>query len=480
MTLSFTTHWRDELPDFYTALTPTPLSNARPIWHNAPLAQTLGVPEALFQPSTGAGVWGGETLLPGMSPLAQVYSGHQFGSWAGQLGDGRGILLGEQQLPDGRRMDWHLKGAGLTPYSRMGDGRAVLRSTIREGLASEAMHALGIPTTRALSIVISDTPVYRETVEQGAMLMRIAESHVRFGHFEHFYYRREAEKVQQLADYVIRHHWPELDGEADKYILWFRDVVTRTATLIASWQTVGFAHGVMNTDNMSILGLTMDYGPYGFLDDFKPDFICNHSDYQGRYSFENQPAVGLWNLQRLAQSLSPFISADALNAALDGYQHALLSAYGHRMRDKLGLFTPQQGDNDLLDGLFALMIREGSDYTRTFRMLSASEQLSAASPLRDEFIDRAAFDSWFDSYRARLRDEQIDDAQRQQRMRSVNPALVLRNWLAQRAIEQAEQGNTGELERLHEALSQPFIDREDDYVSRPPDWGKGLEVSCSS
>ena len=480
MTLSFTTHWRDELPDFYTALTPTPLSNARPIWHNAPLAQTLGVPEALFQLSTGAGVWGGETLLPGMSPLAQVYSGHQFGSWAGQLGDGRGILLGEQQLPDGRRMDWHLKGAGLTPYSRMGDGRAVLRSSIREGLASEAMHALGIPTTRALSIVTSDTPVYRETVEQGAMLMRIAESHVRFGHFEHFYYRREAEKVQQLADYVIRHHWPELNGEADKYILWFRDVVTRTATLIASWQTVGFAHGVMNTDNMSILGLTMDYGPYGFLDDFKPDFICNHSDYQGRYSFENQPAVGLWNLQRLAQSLSPFISADALNAALDGYQHALLSAYGHRMRDKLGLFTPQQGDNELLDGLFALMIREGSDYTRTFRMLSASEQLSAASPLRDEFIDRAAFDSWFDGYRARLRDEQIDDAQRQQRMRSVNPALVLRNWLAQRAIEQAEQGNTGELERLHEALAQPFIDREDDYVSRPPDWGKGLEVSCSS
>ncbi|WP_421673170.1 protein adenylyltransferase SelO [Raoultella terrigena] len=480
MTLSFTTHWRDELPDFYTALTPTPLSNARPIWHNAPLAQTLGVPEALFQLSTGAGVWGGETLLPGMSPLAQVYSGHQFGSWAGQLGDGRGILLGEQQLPDGRRMDWHLKGAGLTPYSRMGDGRAVLRSTIREGLASEAMHALGIPTTRALSIVTSDTPVYRETVEQGAMLMRIAESHVRFGHFEHFYYRREAEKVQQLADYVIRHHWPELNGEADKYILWFRDVVARTATLIASWQTVGFAHGVMNTDNMSILGLTMDYGPYGFLDDFKPDFICNHSDYQGRYSFENQPAIGLWNLQRLAQSLSPFISADALNAALDGYQHALLSAYGRRMRDKLGLFTPQQGDNDLLDGLFALMIREGSDYTRTFRMLSASEQRSAASPLRDEFIDRAAFDSWFDGYRARLRDEQIDDAQRQQRMRSVNPALVLRNWLAQRAIEQAEQGNTGELERLHEALSQPFIDREDDYVSRPPDWGKGLEVSCSS
>ena len=480
MTLSFTTHWRDELPDFYTALAPTPLKNARLIWHNAPLAQTLDIPEALFHPAQGAGVWGGETLLPGMSPLAQVYSGHQFGAWAGQLGDGRGILLAEQQLPDGRRLDWHLKGAGLTPYSRMGDGRAVLRSTIRESLASEAMHALGIPTTRALAMVTSDTPVQRETLESGAMLMRLAESHVRFGHFEHFYYRREPEKVQQLADYVIRHHWPELVDDADKYVLWFRDVVTRTATLIASWQTVGFAHGVMNTDNMSILGLTMDYGPYGFLDDFKPDFICNHSDYQGRYSFENQPAVGLWNLQRLAQSLSPFIAVDALNAALDGYQHALLTVYGRRMRDKLGLFTQQKGDNDLLDGLFALMIREGSDYTRTFRMLSVSEQHSAASPLRDEFIDRAAFDCWFAGYRARLRDEPIDDAQRQQQMQSVNPALVLRNWLAQLAIEQAEQGEMSELARLHEALRQPFADRDDDYINRPPDWGRRLEVSCSS
>ena len=356
----------------------------------------------------------------------------------------------------------------------------MLRSTIREGLASEAMHALGIPTTRALAIVASDTPVYRETVERGAMLMRLAESHVRFGHFEHFYYRREPLKVQQLADYVIRHHWPYLQNEADKYIAWFSDVVARTAEMIASWQTVGFAHGVMNTDNMSILGLTMDYGPYGFLDDFQPGFICNHSDYQGRYSFDNQPAVGLWNLQRLAQTLSPFISAELLNGALDSYQHALLTAYGRRMRDKLGLFTQQKGDNELLDGLFALMAREGSDYTRTFRMLSASEQESAASPLRDEFIDRETFDSWFADYRARLRDEQVDDAQRQARMRSVNPALVLRNWLAQRAIELAEQGDMSELERLHNALSQPFIDRTDDYVNRPPDWGRRLEVSCSS
>lgn len=480
MTLSFTAHWHDELPGFYTALNPTPLTNARLIWHNASLANDLGVPPALFQPESGAGVWGGETLLPGMQPLAQVYSGHQFGVWAGQLGDGRGILLGEQQLANGQTLDWHLKGAGLTPYSRMGDGRAVLRSTIREALASEAMHALGIPTTRALSIVTSDTQIARETYEPGAMLMRIAQSHVRFGHFEHFYYRREPEKVRQLADFVIRHHWPQWQDDADKYILWFRDVVARTASLMACWQTVGFSHGVMNTDNMSILGLTMDYGPYGFLDDYQPDFICNHTDHQGRYSFENQPAVGLWNLQRLAQSLSPFIDVEALNDALDLYQEVLMQEYGKLMRRKLGLTTQEKGDNDILNALFALMAREGSDYTRTFRMLSQTEQHSAASPLRDEFIDRAAFDSWFVTYRERLQREEIQDDARQAQMNAANPAMVLRNWLAQRAIEQAEQRDYAELHRLHDALRTPFVDRSDDYVSRPPDWGKRLEVSCSS
>jgi uncharacterized protein YdiU (UPF0061 family) len=480
MTLSFTTHWRDELPEFYTALQPTPLQNARLVWHNEPLAETLGIPASLFNTTQGAGVWGGEALLPGMSPLAQVYSGHQFGVWAGQLGDGRGILLGEQLLADGTTRDWHLKGAGLTPYSRMGDGRAVLRSTIRESLASEAMHYLGIPTTRALSIVTSDTPVRRETVEQGAMMIRIAQSHVRFGHFEHFYYRREPEKVQKLADFVIRHYWPKLLDEADKYALWFNDVVSRTASLIARWQAVGFAHGVMNTDNMSILGLTIDYGPYGFLDDYQPGYICNHSDYQGRYRFDNQPGVGLWNLQKLAQTLSPFIAVEVLNQALENYQQVLLREYGALMRSKLGFTTEQKGDNEILNRLFALMAREVSDYTRTFRMLSQTEQQSASSPLRDEFIDRAGFDAWFVDYRARLQLEGVDDVARQAQMQAVNPAMVLRNWLAQRAIEQAEQGDMTELERLHIALRTPFADRSDDYVSRPPDWGKRLEVSCSS
>lgn len=480
MTLSFTAHWHDELPGFYTALQPTPLQNARLIWHNGSLAEALAIPSALFHPGSGAGVWGGESLLPGMKPLAQVYSGHQFGVWAGQLGDGRGILLGEQQLPGGKTVDWHLKGAGLTPYSRMGDGRAVLRSTLREALASEAMHALGIPTTRALSIVTSDTPVARETIEHGAMLLRVAESHLRFGHFEHFYYRREPDNVRQLADYAIRRHWPQWQDEEDKYGLWFRDIVARTAALIARWQTVGFAHGVMNTDNMSLLGLTFDYGPYGFLDDYQPGYICNHSDYQGRYSFDNQPAVGLWNLQRLAQTLSPFMDVETLNDALDSYQTVLLREYGLLMRSKLGLMTQEKGDNDILNELLAIMAREGSDYTRTFRMLSLTEQHSAASPLRDEFIDRPAFDRWFTAYRARLQQEQVDDASRQAAMLAANPAMVLRNWLAQRAIAQAEQGDYAELHRLHAALRTPFADRDDDYIARPPEWGKRLEVSCSS
>ncbi|WP_312074083.1 protein adenylyltransferase SelO [Atlantibacter sp.] len=476
----FLTTWRDELPGFYSELSPTPLINARLFWHNESLAQSLQLPESLFDYEGGAGVWGGETLLPGMSPLAQVYSGHQFGVWAGQLGDGRGILLGEQQLSDGQRVDWHLKGAGLTPYSRMGDGRAVLRSTLRECLASEAMHSLGIPTTRALSIVTSDTSVYRETAERGAMMMRIAQSHVRFGHFEHFYYRREPERVQQLAEYVIRHHFPHLIDEPDRLALFLEQVIARTATMIAQWQAVGFSHGVMNTDNMSILGLTIDYGPYGFMDDWQPRFICNHSDYQGRYAFDNQPAVGLWNLQRLAQTFAPFVSADRLNALLEGYQEILLREYGALMRAKLGLMTQQRGDNELLNALLELMQREGSDFTRTFRMLSETEQLSAASPLRDEFIDRAAFDAWFTRYRDRLQQEGIADDVRQQAMKAVNPAIVLRNYLAQRAIEAAEQGDASEMKRLLEALREPFADRNDEYSQRPPDWGKRLEVSCSS
>lgn len=481
----FEHHYADQLGGFYTALQPTPLKGARLLYHSAPLAQELGLDETLFDHDHRE-FWCGEKFFPGMLPLAQVYSGHQFGQWAGQLGDGRGILLGEQVLPEGKRFDWHLKGAGLTPYSRMGDGRAVLRSVVREFLASEALHHLAIPTTRALTIVTSDQPVFREQPERGAMLMRIAESHIRFGHFEHFYYRKQPEQVKQLADYVIAHHWPQLlesePLEAQRYQRWFTEVVERTAKMIAQWQSVGFAHGVMNTDNMSILGLTMDYGPYGFLDDYQPGYICNHSDHQGRYSYDNQPAVAYWNLHRLAQTLSGLMSTEQLQAALGEYEPALMKAYGTLMRGKLGFFSENKQDNNLLTGLLSLMAKEGRDFTRTFRMLSEVEQQQASSPLRDEFIDRAAFDSWYQDYRQRLQEEDVDDATRQQAMKQSNPRIILRNYLAQQAIEKAEVDDISALTQLHQALCDPYSDNPhyDSLAALPPDWGKHLEISCSS
>ncbi|AHG22354.1 hypothetical protein Z042_24175 [Chania multitudinisentens RB-25] len=477
----FKNDYYQQLPGFYTELHPTPLKGARLLYHSQPLASELGLDESEFIAEKTA-VWAGETLLPGMQPLAQVYSGHQFGAWAGQLGDGRGILLGEQQLADGRSMDWHLKGAGLTPYSRMGDGRAVLRSVVREFLASEALYHLGIPTTRALTIVTSEQPVFREQPERGAMLLRVAESHVRFGHFEHFYYSRQPAQVKQLADFVIAHHWPHWVEEKDRYSLWFTDVVERTARLIAHWQTVGFAHGVMNTDNMSILGITLDFGPYGFLDDYQPGYICNHSDHQGRYAFDNQPAIGLWNLHRLAQTLTGLMSTEQLQDALAAYEPALMQAYGEQMRAKLGFFTPSAQDNELLTSLLSLMAQEGRDYTRTFRLLSHVEQQQAQSPLCDEFVDRAMFDNWYQQYRQRLQQEQVSDAERQQAMKAANPALILRNYLAQQAIEAAEQDDVSKLARLHQALLKPFDDdsQYDDLAALPPDWGKHLEISCSS
>ncbi|MGY3112498.1 uncharacterized protein YdiU (UPF0061 family) [Pantoea eucalypti] len=476
----FDNTWFRELTGCYTALNPTPLTGGRLLYHNAPLATSMGLDSELFA-GNGHDVWHGAALLPGMQPLAQVYSGHQFGVWAGQLGDGRGILLGEQRLDDGSKLDWHLKGAGLTPYSRMGDGRAVIRSSVREFLASEALHHLGIPTTRALTLSIGDEPVYRETTERGAMLMRISPSHLRFGHFEHFFYSQQQEKVQQLADYAIRHHWPHLEAEADRYQQWFTDIVLRTARLIALWQSVGFAHGVMNTDNMSILGLTIDYGPFGFLDDYQPHFICNHSDYQSRYSFENQPMIGLWNLNRLAHALSGLLTTEQLRTALSAYEPELMRVWGERMRAKLGLLTQQSNDNEILTDLLALMTQEHSDYTLTFRLLSETQQAESRSPLRDEFIDREAFDGWYQRYRSRLMDEQVSDTERQAVMKAANPAVILRNYLAQQAIEEAERGEQGALARLHQALQQPFSDETAaEYRQRPPDWGKTLEVSCSS
>jgi uncharacterized protein YdiU (UPF0061 family) len=417
-------------------------------------------------------------------PLAAVYSGHQFGVWAGQLGDGRAMLLGDVATAQGP-MELQWKGAGLTPYSRMGDGRAVLRSSIREFLCSEAMHALGIPTSRALSVAGSDQGVMRETVETSAVVVRMAPSFVRFGSFEHWFYRQKNEELKILADYVIDRFYPELRNAGNPYQALLAEVTRRTAHMIAHWQAVGFMHGVMNTDNMSILGLTLYYGPFGFMEAFDADHICNHTDQQGRYSYSNQPQVGHWNCYALGQALLPLIGeVEATEAALAVYQPEFGARMNELLRAKLGLSRQEDSDQSLFDDMFAVMHNNSVDFTLFFRRLSGLRAADASGdePLRDLFIDRPAFDAWAARYRERLRAEASDDGARQLAMNQVNPKYVLRNYLAQVAIEKAQNKDFTEVERLLSVLQRPYDEQpeHEQYAALPPDWASHLEVSCSS
>ncbi|HZG54540.1 MAG TPA: YdiU family protein [Pyrinomonadaceae bacterium] len=470
---------------FYSKVSPTALLAPHLVSFNRAAAELIDLDPREAERPEFVEYFGGGRTLPGAEPLAMLYAGHQFGSYVPQLGDGRAILLGEVRNARGAKWDLHLKGAGQTPYSRGFDGRAVLRSTIREYLCGEAMHALGIPSSRALCIIGSDEPVRRERWETGATLVRMSESHVRFGTFEVFYYRKQPERVRELADYVIANHFPELAGAADKYRQFLADVARRTARLIAKWQAVGFAHGVMNTDNMSILGLTLDYGPFGFLDDYHAAFVCNHSDYSGRYAFNQQPAVGLWNVSRLAQSLVNLITVEEATAALDLYQPAFAAHYGELMRAKLGLTTEADEDAELLLGLLDILEANGVDYTNFFRRLGNFRTAHDArhDHLRDMFVEPAAFDAWAARYRARLLAEPGEEAARKRRMDEVNPQYILRNYLAENAIVAAtERRDYTELERLLEVLRAPFTEQpgREGYAESPPDWGKRLAVSCSS
>lgn len=474
------------LPEaFYAKLNPTPFQAAPYLVHANPDAAALISldPEEAVRPEF-AQVFGGSMLVPGMEPLAMLYSGHQFGVYVPQLGDGRAILLGEATNERGGRWDLHLKGGGLTPFSRDGDGRAVLRSTIREYLCCEAMHGLGIPTTRALCIVGSDHKVYREQIETGAALVRMAPSHVRFGTFEIFYYRKQHEQLKRLADYVIEQQYVHLQSVADTYARFFSEVMERTARLIARWQAVGWAHGVMNTDNMSILGLTLDYGPFGFMDDYDAGFICNHSDHNGRYAFNQQPYIGLWNLSCLAQALLPLVKKDALKAALESYQPLFDREYLRLMRSKLGLQEERTEDDALIRDLLGLLQESHTDYTILFRELGSFSSATGAmnDTLREHFVNRERFDDWAVQYRDRLRSENSQDAERRERMNRVNPKYVLRNYLAQAAIEKAQQKDFSEIDRLFTLLQNPYSDQPDmdAYAAPPPNWGKHLAVSCSS
>ena len=474
------------LPEaFYAKLNPTPFSSSPYlVSFNAAAADLIDLDLREAERPEFTALFGGSMLTPAMEPLAMLYSGHQFGVYVPQLGDGRAILLGEATNARGERWDLHLKGAGMTPFSRDGDGRAVLRSTIREYLCSEAMHALGIPTTRALSIIGSDEKVYREQVESGAMLLRMAPSHVRFGTFEIFYYRRQHEHLRVLADYVIDHHYPHLRETPDKYAALFAQVVERTARLIARWQAVGWAHGVMNTDNMSILGLTLDYGPFGFMDDYDAGFICNHSDHNGRYAFNQQPFIGLWNLSCLAQALLPLAEKDALKEGLDGYMPLFEREYRSLMRAKLGLTDARDQDEELIREFLGLLQGSHADYTIVWRELGGflSGRGMVNDRLREHFLNRERFDAWAVQYAERLRAERSRDDDRQQAMNRVNPKYVFRNYLAQAAIEKAQQKDFAEIDRLLALLQHPYIDQPgmEGYAAPPPNWGKHLSVSCSS
>jgi serine/tyrosine/threonine adenylyltransferase len=470
-------------PGFAVLQAPKALPQPHWIARSEALANDLGLGNWL-QSADALALLSGHTQAPGGS-LATVYSGHQFGVWAGQLGDGRALLLGEVNTAQGR-MELQLKGGGQTPFSRGADGRAVLRSSIREFLCSEAMHALGIPTTRALALIGSALPVRRETVETAAIVTRVAPSFLRFGHFEHFAHTTPDEALlRQLADSTIAHFYPDAAQAANPYAALLEAVTQRTAALMAQWQTVGFCHGVMNTDNMSMLGLTIDYGPFGFLDGFDPRHVCNHSDHQGRYSWAQQPNIALWNLHALAQGLMPLIGdSDAALAALEPYKTAFPQALLNAMRNKLGLHDAREEDRVLADDLLRLMAAERSDFTITFRSLSSFSTNSDAHnhTLRDLFVDRPGFDAWAARYAARLRAESSVDADRALRMNRVNPKYVLRNHLAETAITKARAGDFGEVQRLLKVLQRPFDEQPLAQADAgfPPDWAQQLEVSCSS
>lgn len=484
-TLSFDNTYACLPEAFYAKLNPTPFSEPpHLVSFNPAAAELVDLDPNEAKRSEFSGVFGGSLLVPGMEPLSMIYSGHQFGVYVPQLGDGRAILLGEVKNERGEKWDLHLKGAGMTPFSRDGDGRAVLRSTIREYLCCEAMHGLGIPTTRALCIIGSQEKVYREQVETGAMLVRMAPSHVRFGTFEIFYYRKQYEHLKVLADYVITNHYPHLVEATDTYARFFCEVVERTAKLIAQWQAVGWAHGVMNTDNMSVHGITLDYGPFGFMDDYDPGFICNHSDHNGRYAFNQQPFIGLWNLSCLAQALLPLVAKEELKAALDRYTPIHQDRYLELMRLKLGLQDSQSEDESLVNDLLLLMAQSRADYTNVFRALGEfrSGPGEVNEGLRNYFLDRDSFDSWAARYRARLREQIGTDAARRERMNQINPKYVLRNYLVQIAIEKAQQKDFSEIDRLLTLVHYPYSDQPgmEAYAAPPPNWGKHVAVSCSS
>ncbi len=484
----------------WSPVKPTPVRAPKLLAWADEVGELLGV---VRPAATGPAVdvLGGNRIPEGSRPFAACYGGHQFGVWAGQLGDGRAIVLGDVQGPGGR-LEVQLKGAGPTPYSRTADGRAVLRSSIREFICSEAMFHLGVPTTRALSLVATGEPVVRDMFydgnaeeEPGAVVARVAPSFVRFGNFELPASRRDLDLLRALADHVVTTHFPELGAPgADTYVAWFEEVCRRTAALVAHWMSVGFVHGVMNTDNLSILGLTIDYGPYGWLDAFDPDFTPNTTDYrEGRYRWRQQGGVAHWNLARLARALAPLVGDTGiprLEAVLDEYPGFFARAWRGRLSEKLG-FAVAEGDDPLVGELFSTMAVAETDWSIVFRRLAdvpaAGDRLA---PLLDGFYAppddalKARWSAWLAAYAVRVGN--TDPEARRARMNAANPWVLPRNWVVQEVIDAATAGDSAPIEALLQVLRRPFSEQPDHarLAGRRPEWARNKAgcsaLSCSS
>ena len=499
---------RQVLDASWSAAAPTPVAAPRLLAHAPEVAELVGfTPEDVAAPWF-AEVFAGNRLLDGMQPYAANYGGHQFGHWAGQLGDGRAIGLGEVVNARGERWELQLKGAGPTPYSRTADGRAVLRSSVREFLCSEAVHHLGIPTTRALSVVTTGETVVRDMfydgrpqAEPGAVVCRVAPSFIRFGSFEIHAARGEEGLLARLVDFTIARDFPHLEGEPDaRRAAWLAEVAERTARLMAHWMRVGFVHGVMNTDNMSILGLTIDYGPYGWLDDFDPDWTPNTTDATGRrYRYAAQPAVAQWNLVRLAEAVAPlFGRVEPLQAAVDRYADVYTAESRRLTAAKFGFHALGEGEEALVAEALTLLRRAEMDFTRFFRALGGlPDALPAGAPatglLGDVFYDdakrdaeAAALDAWLRRWHARVTADGEPAAARRARMHAVNPRYVLRNYLAQQAIDAAAEGDASLVHRLLDVMRRPYDDQPEhaDLDARRPEWARDRAgcsmLSCSS
>lgn len=485
------------LPDrFFARVVPTAVEAPRLVRMNRALALDLGLDPDRLESPEGLEVLSGRRVAEGAEPLAAAYAGHQFGQFVPQLGDGRAILLGEVVGRDGRRRDIQLKGSGPTPFSRRGDGRAALGPVLREYLVSEAMHALGIPTTRALAAVTTGEPVIRETVLPGAVLTRVASSHIRVGSFQFFAARGDVEGLRALADHAIARHDPEAAEAENPYRALFEGVIRRQAELVARWLGVGFIHGVMNTDNMSIAGETIDYGPCAFLDAYDPATAFSSIDRHGRYAYGNQPRIALWNLTRLAEALLPLLSEDEATAvaeaeaALTGFAGLFEAAYHGLLNRKLGLTTMRDGDPALAGDLLKTMAENGADFTLTFRRLCAAAPGSGPAPepeaveaVRSLFIDPTSFDAWAERWRRRLDEEPGSAAERQALMRSVNPAFIPRNHRVEAMIEAAvEQQDFVPFEALLTVLSRPYDDQPDfaQFAEAPEGGGRGYRTFCGT